>query len=416
MTGYGGRTTESEGVEQRLWARAVALGDDRAGAYVLVTADLCGVPAELCDEVGRRLESKAGIARERFVLSVTHTHSGPVVAGYAPMIFAEPPPPDQQERIDTYTRILVDRIEQVGLEALSGRVPCALGWGQGTVGFAANRRVVKDGRWEGFGVAADAPVDRELPVLSAVDAAGKVRAVLVGYACHCTTLGGDFNKICGDWAGYACEALERELPGAVPLIVIGCAADANPEPRGALDMAKAHGEALAKETMRVMAGSLAELPRPSEGHASRIELPFDRLPTRDEWQAAAQGSGHSARRARGYVERIDRGETIAPTLPYRLQAWCFGDELCMMFLPGEVVVDYATLLRSKLDARKLWIVAYANGVPCYIPSKRILREGGYEAVDSMIYYDRPSPLAPETEDRIVEGVVRLVPDTFVRRP
>ncbi len=54
-----------------------------------------------------------------------------------------------------------------------------------------------------------------------------------------------------------------------------------------------------------------------------------------------------------------------------------------------MVVDYALRLGRHLDLDRLWITAHANDVPCYIPSRRILREGGYEADHSMIYYARP---------------------------
>jgi hypothetical protein len=84
----------------------------------------------------------------------------------------------------------------------------------------------------------------------------------------------------------------------------------------------------------------------------------------------------------------------------------------MVFLPGEVVVDYDLALKSRFDAQRLCVAAYANYVPCYIPSKRILREGGYEAEDSLWYYDRPARLSPENESYIVETAAGLIPEAF----
>jgi hypothetical protein len=43
-----------------------------------------------------------------------------------------------------------------------------------------------------------------------------------------------------------------------------------------------------------------------------------------------------------------------------------------------------------------------------------LSEGGYEADSSMIYYNRPSRLAPATEDIILDTVVGMLPATFHR--
>ena len=84
----------------------------------------------------------------------------------------------------------------------------------------------------------------------------------------------------------------------------------------------------------------------------------------------------------------------------------------MVFLPGEVVVDYSLRLKREFDALAFWVNAYANDVPCYIPSKRIWREGGYEGGYAMIYFDRPTRLAEGTEDQIVAAVHELLPSAF----
>ncbi len=409
LSGYGSRKTESEGVEQHLFARAVALG---ANPVVLVSVENCGVPAAVVEEVANRLKARSGLPRERFALGVTHTHSAPMLGGALGMLFGAPLPADQVERINQYTHELTDKIEQAALAALADRRPGQLAWTQGQVGFAANRRVLKNGAWTGFGVTPDAPVDHALPLLRATDAEGHLRAVVVGYACHCTTLGGEFNKICGDWAGLASETIERDHPRSVALIVSGCGADANPEPRGTLADVKTHGTEVVREVDRLLAGSLTPLPGTISAHFTRITLPFGPLPTRDEWVKKSQKTGAAAYQAKVNLERLDRGETLPTSVAYPIQTWCFGDELAMVFLAGEVVVDYDLRLKRELDARRLWINAYCNDVPCYIASKRILREGGYEADDSMVYYDRPTRLAPEAEDRIIEAVHHLLPATF----
>ena len=148
MTGYGNRKTESEGAEQRLKAKALAIGGDarrrRRGPVVLVTVDNCGVPGALTEEVARRLKEKAGLPRERFVVSSSHTHCGPALAGILPLIFGQPVPAEQQERIDRYTRELTDKIEQVARPALDGTPPGTPAWTQGTAGFAINRRQPSD--------------------------------------------------------------------------------------------------------------------------------------------------------------------------------------------------------------------------------------------------------------------------------
>ena len=408
LTGYAVRKTESEGIEQRLWAKALAIGSDKDGPAILMTVDNCGVSALIIDEAAARLKTKTGILRERIAVCSSHTHSGPCVRGFAPNIFAMPIPAEQQATIDRYSKELTDKLEQVALAALADRKLAQLGWNQGTVGFARNRRTQ------------GGPVDQALPILCATGLDGKVRAVVANYACHCTTLGGEFNKFCGDWAGFAQEAIQSEFPNAVALITVGCGADANPYPRGGADgglaLAKQHGEELSGEVKRMLDGKLTSLQQKLLCRIKRFEVPFDKLPTRGEWEERARQSGIVGYHAKQNLERLDRGEKLPTTLPYVVQTWNFGDQLAMVFLAGEVVVDYALRLKKEFDADRLWVTAYANDVPCYIPSRRILQEGGYEAETSLWYYDRPARLAPAVEDLVVSAVQELMPKEFVTDP
>jgi hypothetical protein len=112
------------------------------------------------------------------------------------------------------------------------------------------------------------------------------------------------------------------------------------------------------------------------------------------------------------LAQVDRGESRPTSVPYAIQTWCFGDEMAMVFLAGEVVVDYALRLKWEIDPDHLWIAAYSNDVPCYIASRRILSEGGYEADLSMVFYGHPARLAPATEDIIIQAVHDLLPPPF----
>src|SRR5262249_32353572 len=155
-------------------------------------------------------------------------------------------PADHLEHIAHYTTEFLDKLEKVGLEALEKRSPATLSWGIGRVGFAANRRT-KGG-----------PVDHDLPLLVVRDPKGKIQALYVSYACHCVSLSN--NKISGDWAGYAVQALEDEVKGAMALVSVGCGADANPSSGVTGDKADAasrQGMEIANEVKRMLGGFLA---------------------------------------------------------------------------------------------------------------------------------------------------------------
>lgn len=423
LTGYASRRSESEGVAQRIWAKALAIGGDEGeGPAVLMMVENCGVPARMRAEVAARLKAKAAIKSERFVVCSTHTHAGPWLGAFAPALLSEPLPPEHRAHMEQYERHLVDQMEQVATAALAARKPAHLAWGQGTVRFAMNRRpVTKEGRCLGLGVNASGPVDHSLPILCATDAQGKIVAIVVNYACHCTTLGGDFNRIHGDWAGAAQEYIEADHPGATALVCIGCGGDANPEPRGKLEMVAPHGRAVADEVKRLLGGTLKPLGPTLVARRVELELPYDKPPTREELQqrvaAAASPKATNVDKRRGdaaaaLLAEADRGRPLPTGIDYSVTAWAFGDDLAMVFLPGEVVVDFAMRLKRELDGTRLWVTAYANDVPCYIVSRRVLAEGGYEPDSSMIYYGRPSRLSPLVEDRVIEAAKSLLPASY----
>ena len=384
-------------------ARALALGAD-PNAAVLLTVDNCILPAAVTETVRTRLSQRLQLPPDRVAITVTHTHSAPCLTGAAPNIFAADIAAEDQEAVDAYTRFFTDRLEEAAATALQNRQPARLAWGQGTVGFAKNRRT------------AGGPVDHDLPLLRVSSPEGRLRAVLVSYACHCTTLGGDLNATHGDWAGVAAAALERAHPDAIALVAIGCGADANPDPRGSLELVQQHGESLASEAARLLDLPLTPITATPICRLRTLALPFQPHFTRTDWEQRAAQSGIVGYHARKWLARLDRGEPLPESLPYPVQTWAFGDQLAMVFLGGEVVVDYALRLKQELDASRIWINAYANDVPCYIPSRRILAEGGYEAESSLWYYDRPQRLSPEIEDLIVSTVLDLLPTAFRADP
>ena len=124
LAGYASRKTESEGVEQRLWAKALAIGGDEGdGPAVLIVVDNCGVCGQLVNELAARLKASKGIRRERLVVCSTHTHAGPWLLGFAPWIYQQPLSAEEQEHRVRYTRELIDHMEAVAKQALEARNP-----------------------------------------------------------------------------------------------------------------------------------------------------------------------------------------------------------------------------------------------------------------------------------------------------
>ena len=116
--------------------------------------------------------------------------------------------------------------------------------------------------------------------------------------------------------------------------------------------------------------------------------------------------------AKKFLAKLDRGEKIPTALPFLVQTWSFGDQLAMIFLAGEPVADFALRFRKEYDASRLWISAYSNDVPTYVPSKRIWDQGGYEGAVAFIYADHPARFGEQTEALVVSAVQELMPRQF----
>ena len=406
MYGYAARTQESEGIAGRLMAKALALGgDDDEGPNVLLTVDLGAVPPALQAQLLDRLQRRVPLAPERFVLANSHTHAGPNLQRMDTLAG------EQRERMRGYAEGLLDKLEGVVLEALAARRPGRLAWAQGSVGFAANRRVVTDGKWTGFGAVPEGAVDHRLPVLRVAEADGRLLAVVVNYACHCTTLRGNFAQIHGDWAAEAQAFIEADHPGATALITIGCGADIDPHPHGTVELCRQHGRAIADEVRRLLAGPLRPVSPQLAARATTIRVPYHSPPSVEELKAAADRSYALQRLAR----QLERDEPLPEYESFHMSVWSFGDDLAMLFFSDEVVVDYALRLQRDFDGSRLWITAYANKVSRYIISERLLDEGGYEVRNSLstaVTFGRPETLQPSMESRVVAAVGELLPEPF----
>ena len=402
MSGYASRNHPSEGVRQNLWARALVIEAAPGGRVAIVTTDLVGLPAEVSAEVAARARRQFGIERARLLLNSSHTHTGPVVWPALATMFDGPPAEEAKLR-DYAARLVDDLVSAIG-KAIADLSPAEVAYGFGEVGFAMNRRE-PTATGVKIGINPSGPGDHEVPVLKVSAPDGRVRAILFAYACHNTTLGGDVYQLTGDYAGFAEERLESGYPGATALFMELCGGDQNPNPRNTLALAEQHGEALAGEVRRVLASSLSPVRGPLRVSYVVASLPFAPR-QRAEYEADLKdpkASGSLQRRARQTIAAIDSGHAVRQ-VAYPVQAVRFGRDLTLLALGGEVVVDYDLRAKREYPGEPLIVAGYSNAVMGYIPSERILREGGYEAVDNLIYYGQPGPFASGVEARVFDAI------------
>ncbi len=253
------------------------------------------------------------------------------------------------------------------------------------------------------------PVDHTVPVLRVSDEDDKLLAVLFGYACHTATLTGDFYQYNGDYAGFAQSAFETAHPGSTAMFMAGCGGDVNPHPRGRLELAEQHGKTLAAAIESTLAETLHPINGPLNVALERVDLPFVDPPTRDDLKTRrGEGNVYEQRLTDVLLGRIAELGALETAYPCPVQVVRFGEGLSLVALPGEPVVDYALRLRKQFEGRRIWVAGYSNEVFAYLPSERVLAEGGYEAAGAMKYFGWHGPFKPGVEDRVVGLATKLL--------
>jgi sugar lactone lactonase YvrE/predicted amidohydrolase len=405
MAGYASRNKPSEGTARDLFAKALAIEDTAGTRLVIVTLDLIGVPRALRDTVAAQAETQYRLPPKSLLINASHTHCGPELRASKASLYGLD---DERVRQATeYLQGLERKLVSLIGNAIERLAPAKLGYSHARCGFAMNRRLPTANGYQNSPYP-EGPVDHDVPVLRVEDPDGKLRAVLFGYACHNTTL--SFYEFCGDYAGYAQEYIEAEHPGATALFMLGCGGDQNPYPRGKLEQAQQHGRSLAN----AVEAALLPKPRPVGGPLrlalDEVELQFAPPPTREELdQLKESKDAVDRRRAERLLDELDRNGKIRDTYSYPIQAVRIGDDLLLVALAGETVVDFSLRLKRELAGpAAVWIAGYSNDVFGYVPSLRVLREGGYEGGGAMRFSSLPGPFAESVEERIIGKVHELV--------
>lgn len=376
LAGYASRNKPFTKVEADLFAKALALEDSQGHRVVLVTSDLVGISAAVAEPICERLRDKAGLKREQILLNSSHTHTGPMLLLHASE--GDGKTAGEMERNVEYTRQLQDKIVAVVQQATAKLEPAKLSWGVGVCPFVMNRREFT-ANGVILGVNPRGHADRAAPMLRIDTPDGKLRAVLFGAAVHGTTLGGDIYDLCGDYAGFAQSYVEEKHPSVQAMFMIGLAGDANPYPRGTMALARMHGETLGKEVCRLLESKLRPVRGPLHIAFDKAALPLQATPAREELKKRTTRKGSiQAWVAQKMLDKMDRGEKLPDHYDCPIAVWQLGGDLTLVGLSGEVVVDYVSLLEKALGPRNLWLAAYCNDVFGYLPSARVLREGGYE--------------------------------------
>ncbi len=402
LAGYASRDHESEGTLHAIWAKAMVLEDAAGKRSVLITTDLLGIPKEMSDHIRHTLHSRFGFSKAQVLINSSHTHTGPVLHNALSDIYNLNE--QQLRKISAYSRTLETTIVNLVGNAIQHMQPVRLFSQNGVVRFQVNRRSNNENTLSSQD-ALQGPNDHSVPVIKIETTNGKLLAIAFGYACHPTVLSS--YQWSGDYPGFAQLALEKEHPGAVAMFFQGAGADQNPLPRRTIPLAEQYGKELAAAVERVLQEPMQALsPTLAVGY-TEIPLAFDTPPEKSDLQKMiAEQQGYQQRWAKRMLELLEKKQPVPTHYPYPVQVWKLGEQL-MVSLGGELVIQYAIDIKKKYGANS-FVLGYSNDVMSYIPSEKILEEGGYEGAMAHQVYGLPAKWATGIQEKILTSVDALL--------
>jgi len=407
------RASRSEGVHDRLHARALVVSADARGlegAVALVAVDVCALDGADAAAMRRSAASKTGLAPERIVIAASHTHSGPAAVGFFN--------PKESSYVEFLARRVVEAVTAAAGRLAPARIACGRGRADGISYY--RRLLADDGRvvmnWETF------PAERIVRVLGEADPeVGVVRvstddrhdgtiALVFHHAGHPNALSGTNLLLSGDYVSAAAAALERRF-GGVALYLNGAEgsmdidnfADRGWEGRERL------GARLSDAVSDIVGAGLGMAGVPLASARASYTIPARRI-----------GDGELAwaeevlRRTGGAVRPLADGVGDASrarlSLALREQVCVAFGNCALVSFPGELYTEIGAELKRRSPFPLTLPVGLANGCIGYVPTPQAIREGGYaedtrrvDAAAAALVLDQSLRLLQTVRDGIVRG-------------
>ncbi len=394
-----------ETIHDDLYVRALYLehGQHRA---LLLGADLLFFERREVDRFKGALGRRFDLPASAILLNVSHTHAGPRLTRWA---YTGAPDPDYLDEIEA------GYLAAVG-QALASPEPVTLWAGTGRTDLPVSRR-----QPDGQGRAQWAPyrageVCRALPVCLLRAADDRVLSLVFSVSCHPSMI--YTNDVSAEYPGVAMRLLNERFATEGALFLQGAGGDTKPRHiaheelhwrHGSWEDMEAAGAEVAAEVARVVEEDLVPV-RPDLRVLRRpLHFPCGPIPTRAELERARHDPTHGEagrRWAQEMLRRLDLYGGFPPELDVDLHAVQLGCGLRLIGVEGELVGELGNLMLGLYERGVTFPLGYTDGCRIYLPSSRMIPEGGYE-VDSYWEYHHPAPLAPETDDVLAKALLAI---------
>jgi len=367
MAGFAARKEPSEGAYADIYASCVVF-DNGVTRVGFIAIDVCKIGIPQMESI-RAVAREVGIPPQHVMINASHTHCGPTIIGnknpgYLPVF---------ESKVCGLLRKAVDDLQDAKLDYTVGS--CTM---------AVNRRQLNDkGEAVGMRPTPHKEIDPDVPILRVLRPNGTVRAVIFGYACHPTTMGGQ--EIGPDYPGAAREWIAAAYPGSLPVFLQGCGGDIKPrycKPNGRF------GYVLItpKETVRELGHELGR------AVITALTVPPEEVPADSEGGVALGGITR-------LIRVPDKKDPQNKFHEIYNGAWRIGDTY-FFGSQCELCSQIGLRIKRELPDLRVWPSGYTHWGGGYIVDAAQFPEGGYEV--------NVSVCAPQTEDILVANAVRFI--------
>ncbi len=410
----------SAGVHDDLWAKSVVLESGGARA-ALVACDIIHLTHGVASEAKRLIGQQTGLKPHEVMISATHAHTGPVIAGGSSRYEKATAPGG---KADAYAKWLPGRIAESVRLALAASRPARVMSGAGHESLIAfNRRFQMTDGTVGWNpgkknpriVQPAGPVDPEVPVVYVEAEDGTPLATYVNYALHLDTVGG--TEISADFP----YTLSKLLTGAkggkmLTMFTMGCSGNVNHIDVSHAKPQKGHEEAARIGT--VLAGEVVKtwarmVPAGAGALRSRIETAELALaphkPEEVEWAkpiAARFGEKNSA----PFLDMVKAFRILdvearkGKPLQAPVQVIALGQDVAWVGLPGEIFVELGQAIKRGSPFNRTIVVSLPNDSLGYVPDRKAYSEGNYEPVSARC--------AEGSGELLVETAVKMLKELY----
>ncbi len=412
MMGFGGRDMARgcEGVHDDVYVRALFL--EHAGERALIMGyDLCFLGREETDRYKAAIGRVIDLSPRQILLNTTHNHVGPSVgtwysAGYKPpdRLYLN----DLERATLTAARKARDAMRDVTVWAGATRSDLPM-----------NRRRNEDGQIINAPNPDGKPYDK-LPICLFKDQAGKPVCLLFSISCHPSMMSGW--EISAEYPGVAMNRLDEHLGTVASLFLQGVGGDAKPSVigkgvirwrPGTWELMDQAGDMVAQEVIGALKKGLTQVEPDLRTGAVEMVWPIDPAPPRSTFEDIVAKTKPEDRKrdvrcmwAARQIELLERYGKLPESITLTTHGVQLGKGLRILGIEGEAVGDWGFIIEKFYGRGVTFPLGYTDGTGLYLPTSRMLPEGGYEVVSSW-EYGLPAPLAKGMEDVVAKALAQL---------